>query len=58
MSPILFVLLNTNCKPWFNAPTLNVNLTLFVIPCNFFGEVVSGILETTRDKKNKIELFP
>ena len=34
MSPILLVLLNTNCKPaHLVSPTLNVNLPLFAIPC-------------------------
>jgi len=40
MSPTLFILLNTNCKPWYNVATLNVNPKLFVIPCKFFGRIL------------------
>ena len=38
MSPVLIILLNTNCKPSIVTLTLNVNPTLFVIPCNFLGD--------------------
>ena len=37
MSPILIVLLNTNCKLRCRSPTLNVNPLLFVIPYNYLG---------------------
>jgi hypothetical protein len=35
VSTILIVLLNTNVKCSIVSPTLNINPTLFVIPCNF-----------------------
>jgi hypothetical protein len=35
--PILIVLLNINCKHNTLSPTLNVNPTLFVIPCKCLG---------------------
>ena len=35
VSPILIVLLNTNCKLRCRSPTLNVNPVLFVIPYNY-----------------------
>ena len=40
VSPILFVFLNTDRKPLtahLLSSTLNVNFTLTVIPCNFWG---------------------
>ena len=40
VSPILIVLLDTNCRLWIVSPILNVNLTLFVIPRNSLGGIV------------------
>jgi hypothetical protein len=39
VSPILIVLLNTNCKVWCGvvSPTMTINPTLFVILCIFLG---------------------
>ena len=40
VSPTLIVLLNTNVNRSIKSPPLNVNPTLFVIPCPFFWETI------------------